>query len=148
LTGYGNEEGKRHMVMLALLSEPTIEGAAAKTGMSDSTIYRLMRDDAFMAELRIIQRKALGRAMARLSMSAMKAVQTLEDVMDNGKAHSMARVAASRTCLEFAVRWLEIDDLAARIEELERRAANGDRPDWIEVGSYESGQLDETTSDD
>lgn len=129
---------KQQAVIAALLSETTLEGAAAKAGISYPTLYRMMKEEAFRSACRDVQRDAMTQAMARLRVNAIKAVDTLESVMSNPGPRARAQVAAARAYLEYAFRVHELDDLQERIERLERQA-RGESDDWTEV-TYDHGR--------
>lgn len=100
-----------------------------------------MKEESFISEYRAAQREAMTQATARLRVNAIKAVETLESVMKEPGPRAMARVAAARAYLEFALRAHELDDLAARIEQLERQAKGESSDGWNEVNqNYDSGQ--------
>lgn len=135
---YGNEEGKRTAAIIALLSEPTIEAAARKAGMSDTTLYRLLRDEAFAAEYRAARREAVTHAVARLQADSSTAVKALMEIIGNPKAPAMARVKAIELALDYSLRAIEVDDLGARVERLER-LARGETDEW-EATNYDFGE--------
>ena len=54
----------------------------------------------------------------------------MTEIMGNKEASDFARLAAAKSVLEFSVKAVELEDLAARIAELERIAEmqrNGDK---------------------
>ena len=120
---HGNADGKRQLAIIALLSEPTLEGAARKAGISDTTLYRLLKDSSFVAEYREARREALGQAVAQLQANGSKAGKALVEIIENKKAPAMARVRAIEVLFEYSLRSLELDDLGARLEKLEKAQA-------------------------
>lgn len=134
---------ERHAAIIALLKEPTIEKAAQQLGVAESTLYRWLNDESFKAEYKAAQRQALGRASARLKVNAVKAVETLEDVMTSPKPQAMARVAAARAFLEFALKLHELDDLQERIEALEAAQGKQDGGKWLRVGESDESRPNE-----
>lgn len=143
-----SSELRQQTVIAALLSEPTLEGAATRAGISYPTLYRLMREEAFISEYRAAQREAMQQATARLRVNAIKAVDTLESVMAEPGPRAMARVAAARAYLEFALRAHELDDLAARIEQLEKQARRESSEEWEGVNyGYEREPTEAASGD-
>jgi AraC-like DNA-binding protein len=135
---HGNEEGKRTAAIMALLSEPTIEGAARKAGISDTTLYRLLKDESFTAEYRAARREALSHAVARLQADSSKAGKALLEIIENQKAPAMARVRAIEVLFDYAYKAIETEELAARLERLER-LSKGQSEQWEGVNyGYES----------
>ena len=72
------------------------------------------------------------QAIARLQQVTGEAVGVLREIMLNLKASPTPRVLAARTILEFSLKAVEFEDLAARVEELERRL----EPQGIGAGAY------------
>ncbi len=104
----------------ALLTAPTIVQAAQETGISERTLRRWTTQPAFQSELRRARRQALGRAVGRLQQVAERAVDALDQVMQDEKASPANRVSAARTALRFACHGAEIDDFEERLSALEQ----------------------------
>jgi hypothetical protein len=116
----GRRPQREDAALAALLSEPTIASAAAKAGIGESTLLRWMADPAFRDRYREARREAIEHAVSRLQQAAGKAVDVLVAVAEDRTSAPAARVSAAKTVLEHAFRGLEMLDLAARIEQLER----------------------------
>lgn len=113
--------------ILAMLSEPSIAAAAEKAGVGERTVHRwLKEDDLFVAEYRRARREAFAQAIGLTQRSATAAVGTLLRVMHDTKATWSSRVAAATQVLKFAREAIELDDLAVRVETLERADRPGD----------------------
>ena len=52
----------------------------------------------------------------------LRAAEVLREVMNDSSQQGAARVGAAKTVLDFAARMMETEDLAARVEVLEREA--------------------------
>ena len=111
-------------VIAGLLSQPTIALAAGKSGVSEATIYRWLREDVhFKDAYQAARKEVVSHAIVQAQKSANNAVNCLISVMNDPEAPASARVTASRVTLDFALRGLEVEDLDARIGVLE--ALNG-----------------------
>jgi hypothetical protein len=119
----GKLSGKQEQALIALLTEATVEAAAAKAGMNARTLFRWLNDPPFVAAYRAARRQAVQRATGRLQQAASDAVTTLQDVMTDAAAPAPARVSAAKSVLELAVKAVEIEDLTACIEALEQAPA-------------------------
>ena len=106
--------------LLALLSEPSVAAAASKAGVGERTLHNWLRDPRFVEEYRKARRDAFGQAIALTQRSASGAVATLVRIMHDSSATWSARVRAAAHILSFARESIELDDLAARIEALEK----------------------------
>jgi hypothetical protein len=120
----GKLSGKQEQALIALLTEPTVEAAAAKAGMNARTLFRWLNDPPFVAAYREARRQAVQHATGRLQQAASDAVTTLQGVMTDTTAPAPARVTAAKSVLELAVKAVEIEDLMARIEALEQASAH------------------------
>lgn len=133
---------KRDRAILALLTEPTLSRAAEIAGVCDKTLRRWLQEPAFLAEYRRARREAFAQAIAVTQRYAPAAVVTLAKIMGDPNAPYPSRVSAATSILKFSRDSIELDDLAARIEALERGAASPGsfRPsvfsgDWSPMGS-------------
>jgi AcrR family transcriptional regulator len=111
---------KQERAIASLLSEPTVERAAEKAGVNPATVYRWFKDDPFSIAYREARRHAVQQAIAHLQQTSHAAVSALQDVMSDSDSPASARVTAAKTILELAIRAVELEDLAARVEALER----------------------------
>lgn len=124
-SGHGEKKSrKKEMAVIALLTEPTVGQAAQKVGIGEATMWRWMQDGDFKEMYRMAKVQAVGQAIARIQQVTTQAVDTLYDVMTSKKAPAMARVIASKTVLEVAMKAVEVEDIQARLEALERAAGH------------------------
>lgn len=107
--------------VIALLNEPSISRAAKAAGVGERTIHSwLDRDDAFIAAYRKARRQTFGTAIALTARFAPMAVNVLAKIMVDVQAPYASRVAAASNLLRFGRECVELDDLAQRVEALER----------------------------
>jgi hypothetical protein len=111
---------KQEKAISALLSEPTMKSAAHLVKVSEITIIRWLREDAFKEAYQEARREATRQAIARLQQASSEAVDTLREVMNSSTAQPGARVSAAKTVLELSLKAVEIEDLALRVEEVEK----------------------------
>lgn len=120
VTGKAKKTRKAEAAVAALLMAPTIATAAASIGISEQTLWRWLQDPDFQAKYREAKRQAVAQAVARLQQASGEAVEALREIMNDGEAPASARVSAAKSVLEMAVKGVEIEDIAARVEKLER----------------------------
>ena len=87
-----------HKAIQALLTTRTNEDAAQEANISRSTLQRFLRDPLFKAELERQKADSTAQTNARMTEAAAVAVQTLREIMMNGR-NEIARVQASREVL-------------------------------------------------
>ena len=109
--------------LAALLDSRTIVAAAQKAQVGESTLRRWLRDDEeFQRQLRQQRQQALGHVALRLQQRASEAVEVLFDNLASEKRVEPGRAAMLRTALDFAFRAGSYNDLAERLNALERAA--------------------------
>jgi transposase-like protein len=114
---------KQQAAIVALLGQPTLKEAAQAAGINETTLWRWLQQPEFQTAYREARREAVRHAIVRLQQHASKAVDTLHDVMVDGGAAPQVRVSAARSILEYSMKAVEIEDLAARLEALEAKLA-------------------------
>jgi phage terminase small subunit len=128
MTGHGEKITRcQDKAIMALLTCETIAQAAAVAGVSESTLLRWLKDPSFKAAYLEVRREAVSQAVSQLQRLSSEAVRTLQEVMSDTEAKHTARVTAARTVLDMAIKGVEIEDLQARLEELEEAAGSNGR---------------------
>lgn len=118
--GHGEKRSRKEDVaILALITEPTIKGAAEKTGIGETTLWRWMQEKDFSEKYKEAKRQAITHATARLRQGMTVGIETLIEMAANKKTPSMARVTAAKALVEYAMKAHEMEDLQDRIERLE-----------------------------
>ncbi len=102
----------------ALMTAPTLQAAAQASGLSRSTVTRLLKDEDFQTQLREARERALGYALTRLSHLTAKAVLVIEEAMDETKIVRKGRFLAAKSVLALAIgaRQVEIENRVAQLE--------------------------------
>jgi hypothetical protein len=111
---------KQHNAIGALLTQPNVRSAAEAAGVPERTLFAWLRQPAFAEEYRLARRESTNQAVARLQSASSAAVSVLLKVLANETTKPTVRVSAARCVLELAIKAVELDDLAARLEALER----------------------------
>ncbi len=104
-------------VLIALLETPSITEASVKSGLSQETIYRYLRDKAFQKEFREARRATVDNAVSQLQQATSEAVDTLKRNMSCENPH--AEITAARIILDMAFKGIEMSDILERLEILE-----------------------------
>ena len=123
---FGAEDGltpRQGRAVEALLREPTAARAAAAVGVNQRTLRRWSVTPAFRNALLRARREAFGQAVGLTQRYAPVAVATLVRVMNDPAAAPSAKVTAAAVLLKFGREGVELDDLAARLDDLERQAS-------------------------
>ena len=112
---------QREQLVLALLQQPTLERAAAAVGISPTTAWRISKTPEFQREQQRARRKAFDQSLGRLQYGSSAAVSTILRVMTDPQAPAGSRLRAAASVLNHAAKATELEDLAARVEQLERQ---------------------------
>jgi hypothetical protein len=122
MKGHGDKLGrKKEQAIAALLSEATVEAAAAKVGVSHSTLKKWLTDSNFQRYYRRARREVVEGAIVRLQQCATAAVLCLYKNLSCG--NPWVEIGAARTILDHAVASIKLDDVLQRVEQLEAREA-------------------------
>ena len=112
-------KAKQEKAIPALLACSTLAEAAAKTGVTERTLYNWLQEESFQGEYRRARWQAAGQAIARLQSIASEAAGALQDVYSNKENPASARVSAARVVLELSIKAVELENLEERINQLE-----------------------------
>lgn len=113
---------KKEAVILALLSQRSVEEAARVTGVGARTLYRWMREPEFDAAYREAKRASFSQSIARMHQLSGAAVTTLGKAMLDSNTPPATKVRAADTILDHMAKAVELEDLEARLAQLERSA--------------------------
>jgi len=114
--------GKKEKAILALLTSRSVEEAARTANVPVRSLYRWMKESAFDAEYRAAKRAAYGQAVARLQQGTSAAATTLLKTMIDASTPASVKVRAAEAIFSHAAKAIEIEDIEARVAELERAA--------------------------
>jgi hypothetical protein len=123
---------------LALACGATHEQAAQKAGVSPRTLYRRLREAAFLAQVREARTEMERRTTGLLTAAGIVALKTLTGLQDAAAAESV-RLGAARTILDLGCKFRENLDVAERLKALEARLdgllADPEARDGADIGS-------------
>jgi hypothetical protein len=106
----------------ALLTCPSVPEAAQKAKVAERSLYRWLNRDDFQAAYRKERRKVVNHAVTTIQAGMSEAVQTLRNVMEDSESPASSKVSAARAILDFGLKSAELEDLAERVEALEKQA--------------------------
>jgi hypothetical protein len=121
MTGHGAKFGrKKEEAIAALLSNRNIEEAARSINVGYKTLLRWLEIPEFRSAYRSARRQAYSQSIARLQQGSTAAATTLLKVMVDPATPASTRVRAAESILTHAAKAIEIEDIEARVQELER----------------------------
>jgi hypothetical protein len=123
MIGHGTKFGrKKEETIAALLSQRNIEEAARFVNIGTKTLLRWLQLPEFERAYREARRAAFAQSIGRLQQASSAAVATLLKIMVDPTAPAASRIRAADSVLGHAARAIEIEDIEARVAELERVA--------------------------
>ena len=122
MAGHGEKRSRREEVAIAaLLSESTLEKAAAKAKVSERTLRSWLKRPDFLAAWREARRAVLEDAVAVMQKLAMGAAIALGENLKS--ANPNAKNAAALGLIDRAFRGVDVFELTERVEALEAAEA-------------------------
>lgn len=113
--------GKQKKALAALLSASTKQEAAQAAGISYATLRRwLAQDTEFRQAYNEELQSVVERAAVQARQGMTEAVSALREIVADGEATQSTRVSAARTILESGAKLVELADIEARLDALEK----------------------------
>jgi hypothetical protein len=114
----GELRPRKERALLAVIAHPVLRDAALAAGVSETTLWRYMRDRDFARRLGEARGASVTHASVQLQGASGEAVKTLRDLMGREDAPAASRVSAARAVLEHSFRARVVDELQAEVERL------------------------------
>jgi hypothetical protein len=118
---------KKDEAIAALLVQRTTEDAARAISVSPATLARWMKEPEFDSAYREARRAAFGQAVARLQQASVAAVTILLKLMLDATVPAATRARCADSVLKHTAKAIELDDIEARLSELERNTGESDK---------------------
>lgn len=111
---------KKQKALLALLTQPTKEKAAA-AGITSKTLRGYLAEPDFQAEYKKAFSGLVEDATRQAQQAIAPALSTLREIVEDGTENAQARISAARSLLEYALRLTESADILTRLDDLESK---------------------------
>ena len=123
MVGHGQKLGrKKEEAVAALLTHRNVDEAAQAVGIGATTLWRWLKLPEFQRAYRDAKRAAFSQSIARLQQGASAAATTLLKTMIDPNTPASVRIRAAECVMNHAMKAIEIEDIEARVTELERTA--------------------------
>ena len=101
----------------ALLETCSVRDAAQRSGFSENTMFRLLRDPEFSKLYRDARRQVVGQTISRLQNLTTEAANTMQECLrcDNPSV----RLRASQLIMQQALHGMEVTELDLRVQVIE-----------------------------
>lgn len=123
MKGHGTKFGhKMEEAVAALLTQRNIEEAARSVGVSTVTLMRWQKRPEFQLAYREARRAAFSQSIARLQQGTSAAATTLIKLLLDANTPASVRARVADSIFNHAAKAIEIEDIEARVTDLERQA--------------------------
>lgn len=99
------------------MTQPTKADAARAAGIDPATLRRYLADKEFVTMYKEAVRSMIADATRQAQQALSPALSTLREIATDSEAGSAARISASRSLLEYALRLTEINDIITELGE-------------------------------
>jgi hypothetical protein len=121
MTGHGAKFARKaEQAIAALLTRPSIEDAARVAGVAEKTLRRWIREPQFNARYLQARSESVRQAIARIQQATGAAGATILKLMTDTSVSAAVRLRAAECVFGLAVKGIELEDIEARVQELER----------------------------
>jgi len=123
MVGHGAKLGrKKEEAIAALLSQRSIEDAARVAKIGVNTLLRWLQVPEFRDAYLKARRESVGQSIARMQQATGAATITVLKLMTDPNAPAAVRLRAAECVFAHAIKGIELEDIEARLTELERAA--------------------------
>jgi hypothetical protein len=123
MKGHGAKFGrKQEEAIAALLTQRNIDEAAKAVGIAPNTLLKWMKLPEFQTAYREARRAAFSQSIARLQQGTSAAATTLIKLLLDPNTPASVRARVADSIFNHAAKAIEIEDIDARVAELERAA--------------------------
>jgi hypothetical protein len=121
---------KQEDAIAALLTQRNVEEAARTAGIGVRTLLRCLKLPDFQKAYRDARRAAVSQAVARLQQGTSATATTRLKILVDPNTPASVKVRAAECMFNHASKALEIEDIDARVAELEAAANEDDGKKW------------------
>jgi len=111
---------KKEEAIAALLLQRSVEEAARAAGIGTQTSLRWLKLPEFVKEYRKARREAVHQSVARMQQATGAAATTVLKLMTDMNIPAAVRLRAAECVFDRAFKGIELEDIEARVSELER----------------------------
>jgi transposase-like protein len=121
MKGHGAKFGrKQEEAIAALLTQRNIDEAAKAVGIATNTLLKWMKLPEFQKAYREARRAAFSQSIARLQQGTSAAATTLIKLLVDPATPASVKARVADSIFNHAAKAIEIEDIEARVTELER----------------------------
>ena len=111
----------KELIAINLLTTGSLQECAEKSNIGIATLHRLRKKPEFQELVKQTKKEMFGECMSKAQAGSIKALNVLNDIMEDTEATDSSRVSAARTVLELGLNSSEQEEILTKLSELERR---------------------------
>jgi len=104
---------RQRVVLLHLITTPSLEEGCRKARVSKTTVYAWLKEPGFQAELKRLRQTLLDEAFDRLKVGITQAVDKLLSLLEADRQPGI-QLRAAQTLLDQGIKAVELQDLVMR----------------------------------
>lgn len=108
------------IILSALIAAGSIRAAAKNADVSETTIRTRLNDDDFRQRYEQAKGTILTEACDAISARLTRAIDTLCEVLEDTENAATVRVSAADSLLRHGLRYVEVANILARLEAIEK----------------------------
>lgn len=108
-------------IIKTLLTTKSKKEACKLLGISESTLYRLLKDPDFLEKLEDAQNKLYNSIIYQLICLSRESINSLSELITNPKTSAVVKLKASQEIINTVFKVCNYEDLQKRIEKIEKR---------------------------
>ena len=109
-----------NIILAGLLANGTVAGTAKVTGISESTIFKYLRDENFKAKYAQAKFEMLKQSASTLQANIQKAVAAIVEIIEDLETPPQIKLNAADMLLRNNFKFTEQIEILRRLDELER----------------------------
>lgn len=118
--GTAAADRKDELIISALLSNPTVRGAAAACGISETQIYARLRKATFNRKYERARREVLAQSTAYLQGVTGEALQKMHKIMNDPNAAPQVQLNAANAIASNSLKMTEQLEILTQLNELKK----------------------------
>ena len=111
----------KELIAINLLTTGSLQECAEKSNIGIATLHRLRKKPEFQELVKQIKKEMFSESMSKAQAGSIKALEVLNDIMNNPSATDSSRVSAAKIVLELGMNSLEQEEILTKLDEIERR---------------------------
>src|SRR5208283_1051600 len=118
---------KKEAAIAALLTQRNVEDAARSVGIGTQTLLRWLKIPEFVKEYRKARWEVVQQAVARMQQATGAAGTVILKLMTDPNVPAAVKLRAAECVFDRAIKGIELEDIEARVSELERATEESKR---------------------